>query len=80
LSVDNEQTTNTSEQNSSNSDLSQKNSQQQSQQRTNTNFSLKSLFNEIFRTSQGLQMQKQRNFFRAIECVPGKDIVDWLLK
>ncbi|CAF5209801.1 unnamed protein product, partial [Rotaria magnacalcarata] len=25
-------------------------------------------------------MQKQRNFFRAIECVPGKDIVDWLLK
>ncbi|CAF3552282.1 unnamed protein product [Rotaria socialis] len=80
LSVDNEQTTNSSEQNSSNSDLSQKNSQQQSQQRTNTNFSLKSLFNEIFRTSQGLQMQKQRNFFRAIECVPGKDIVDWLLK
>jgi hypothetical protein len=25
-------------------------------------------------------MQKQRYFFRTIECIPGKDIVDWLMK
>ncbi|CAF0908269.1 unnamed protein product [Rotaria sp. Silwood1] len=80
LHVVNEQTSNSTEQNLTNSEISQKNSQQQSQQRTNTNFNLKSLFNEIFRTSQGLQMQKQRYRLRTIECVPGKDIVDWLIK
>lgn len=80
LNVDNEQSTNSSEQNISSSDLSQKSSQQQSQQRTNSNFSLKSLFNEIFRTSQGIQMQKKSYFLKTFECVQGKDIVDWLLK
>ncbi|CAF3569320.1 unnamed protein product [Adineta steineri] len=78
--VDNDQTTNTNEQISTDSESNQKHSQQQSQQRTNTNFNLKTLFNEIFRTSQGLQMQKQRYRFRTIECVTGKDIVDWLIK
>ncbi|CAF2598817.1 unnamed protein product [Rotaria sp. Silwood2] len=80
LHVDNEQTSNSTEQILTNSELSPNNSQQQSQQRTNSNFNLKSLFNEIFRTSQGLQMQKQRYRFRTIECVFGKDIVDWLIK
>ncbi|CAF3650564.1 unnamed protein product [Rotaria sordida] len=80
LHVDNEQTSSSTEQNLTNSELNQKTPQQQSQQRTNTNFNLKSLFNEIFRTSQGLQMQKQRHRFRIIECVSGKDIVDWLIK
>lgn len=80
LAADNEQTSNRGEESLTNSELNQKTSQSQSQQRTNSNFNLKSLFNEIFRTSQGLQMQKQRYFLRTIECVPGKDIVDWLIK
>ena len=89
LNVNNDQTTNSNEENLIDSDSNFKNSSQQqqssssslsSQQRTNTNFNLKSLFNEIFRTSQGLQMQKQRQFFRTIECIPGKDIIDWLIK
>ncbi len=81
LNVNNDQTSNSNEENLTNPELNPKHSQQQqSQQRSNTNFNLKSLFNEIFRTSQGLQMQKQRQFFRTIECVTGKDIVDWLIK
>ncbi len=81
LNVDNEQTNNSSEQTLTNPELNSKTSQQQqSQQRTNNNFNLKSLFNDLFRTSQGLQMQKQRYIFRTIECVTGKEMVDWLIK
>lgn len=80
LHGDNEQTTNANEQTLNSSDPNQKASPQQSQQRANTNFNLKSLFNEIFRTSQGLQMQRQRYRWKTIECIPGKDIVDWLIK
>ena len=76
LNVDHEQPTNSNEENLPNAELNPK----QAQQRTNTTFNLKSLFNEIFRTSQGLQMQKQRYRFRTLECVSGKDIVDWLIK
>lgn len=83
LNVDGDQTTNSSEQNLTKSELNSKHPQsqtQQSQPRANTNFNLKSLFNELFRTSQGLQMQKQRPRFRTIECITGKEIVDWLIK
>ena len=34
----------------------------------------------MFRTSQGLQMQKKSGLFRKIECIRGKEITDWLLK
>lgn len=51
-----------------------------SQNRSNNSFNLKALFNELFRTPQGLQMQKQRYRLRTIDCLSGKDIVDWLLK
>ncbi|CAF0753950.1 unnamed protein product [Adineta ricciae] len=78
--VDPEQPANPNEQTLADIESNCKITQQSSQPRTTSNFSLKTLFNEIFRTSQGLQMQKQRIRLRTIECIPGKDIVDWLMK
>ena len=78
--VDHEHPTSTNEQTLTDPDPNEKRSPQQSQSRTTSNFNLKTLFNEIFRTSQGLQMQKQRHRLRVIECVTGRDIVDWLMK
>ena len=81
VNVDNEQTNNTNEQNLTDADSTSKSTQPSSlQQRANSNFNLKTLFNELFRTSQGLQMQKQRHRLRTIECIQGKEIVDWLMK
>ena len=81
LTVDPEQANNSTEETLTNAESDSKTSPQvQSQQRKPTNFNLKSLFNELFRTSQGLQMQKQRYRLRTIECITGKEIVDWLMK
>lgn len=81
LNVDTEATVPTADNNLLNSDLNSQHSQQlPSQQRTNTNFNLKALFIDLFRSPQGLQMQKQRVRFRTIECITGKEIVDWLMK
>ena len=79
--VDNEQTNNSNAQHLTDTDSTLKSAQpSSSQQRSNNNFNLKTLFNELFRTSQGLQMQKQRHRLRTIECISGREIVDWLLK
>lgn len=81
LTVDPEQSNNSAEDTLTTGESDSKSSPQvQSKQRQSTNFNLKSLFNELFRTSQGLQMQKQRYRLRTIECITGKDIVDWLMK
>lgn len=81
--INNDSTLNTSEQILANTEMNLKTSQQQQQQQQSqqrTNFNLKSLFNEIFHTQHGLQMQSKRVFIRSVECVSGKDIVDWLIK
>ena len=80
LIADNESTVNSTGQSLNNPDVNPKSPQQQSQPRSNNNFNLKSLFNDLFRTSQGLHMQKQRHRFRTIECITGKEIVDWLIR
>ena len=88
LNADNEQPSSVHEQNLANADTEatplqiarQQQQQPSSQPKTYANFNLKSLFNEQFRSSQGLQMQKQRSLFRVIECISGKEIVDWLIK
>ena len=87
MNADNEQASSVHEQNLPNADseprplqMSQQQQQPSSQPKTYANFNLKSLFNELFRSSHGLQMQKQRSLFRVIECISGKEIVDWLIK
>lgn len=81
LNVDSETPVSTNDENLLNSNLNSQHSQQlPPQQRTNTNFNLKTLFIDLFRSPQGLQMQKQRVRFRIIECITGKEIIDWLMK
>lgn len=81
LTVDSEPAQNSTEDTLTNADTDSKTSPQgPSQQRKSNNFNLKSLFNELFRTSHGLQMRKQRHRFSIIECISGKEIVEWLIK